>query len=417
MYDDLERVRKALSAEQLFATSSLFENYAQTPYNPDVLVLAKGDLSIYSEMRRDAQIKSLLWLKKYAICGSGWNIEAGKGGDKDSQAEAIKFIEANLAQLNIPDFGTALEQILSSIEYGFSITEPVFKNRGGKTYLSKLKTRAPHTFLLETNDYGDLDTIRQYTGGADVEIKYKDIPRFLHMTYQGEFDNPYGTSDLQSVYLPWFSKNAIIKFWNMYLEMWGNPHIVITTPAQLHSTDRDKLITLIKTLQTKTGFVLPEGVKLEAIFPGTGNVDGFEKAINQYNMMIARAMLVPDLMGMGGSETKGGSYALGKEHMSTFLFLINKLKGDVERLINRHVIYPLAYWNFGYDFSTSPVFKFKQPNDAQKLEYLNLWSEAVQGNVWIPTNSEIDHFKDEISFPTDEASPIERPDKRGINDS
>ena len=391
--------------EQLKADSGLYEGYAQTPYNPDIIVQKKGDFSTYDKMRRDDQVKAILWLKKFMILSTGWNINPNKDKEEE-QKDVIISIKNILSNLSQPNFGDALTNILSYIDYGFSITEPVFNIINSQIIIEKLKTRAPHTFLLETDDFGNLDKIRQYTAGADIIIEKKDINKLIFMVHQQEFGVPYGVSDLLGCYRAWFSKDIVIRFWNMYLERFGNPHFIAKTPANLSPTERANLITTFKTLQASTGITIPEGVEIDLISPSAGKT-GFEKAIDKYNMMIARSMLIPDLIGVGGKEISGGSYALGEKHFDIFYMTISKHRIDLERAINRQIIQPLVKWNFGIPPEEAPKWELNPLDDANKNEYLQLWINAIKEKVWKASDEEINHFRNQVKFPQGD---IERPE-------
>lgn len=392
-----------IQSETLKADSSMYAGYAERPYNPDAIAKKRPPFGIYDDMRRDDQIKAVLWLKKFMVLSCGWDIAT----EDDQYEEMAMEIGSNLRSLDNPDFGGALTNILTHLDYGFSLTEPVFEVKDTSVTLKSLKTRAPHTFILHTDEFGNLSEIEQYTGYDSVKIKPGGIMLLQH---QYEFGVPYGISDLQSAYRAWFSKDVVIKFWNIYLERFGNPFIVGKIPATLSNADKDKLLDIFKNLQAKSGMVVPEGVEIDIKASPTGATD-FEKAVNIYNMMIARSMLIPDLIGIGGSEVSGGSYALGSKHFDIFFLTIEKIRQDLERLINRCIIGPLLWWNYGLR-DEEVKWKLHPIDKSDKLDLLRIWSEAVRGRLWTPTDAEIDHFRDMVKFPKGE---IERPAPESTN--
>ena len=137
--------------------------------------------------------------------------------EKESMKGIVKEIEQNLKGLNDPDFGDAMTNMLTHLDYGFSISEPVFdiveRPDGLRAWLIKLKTRAPHTFTIHTDDYGNVTDIEQDHAGGQNHLDPKGLILMIH---QVEFGIPYGTSDLQSAYRAWFSKDIVVKFWNIY---------------------------------------------------------------------------------------------------------------------------------------------------------------------------------------------------------
>ncbi|MCP3683992.1 MAG: DUF935 family protein, partial [bacterium] len=171
---------KNLMSEQTRANSSLYEDYDLQPYNPDPLYQKKGDYQLFDDMLRDDQIAAVLNLKKLMIIDSQWEIEVegleeeGEGGKKE---EAKNFLEWQLREGMDEIFEKKLLNILTALGYGFSLSELIWSitdepEYKGKIILSKLKTRPPHTFEFDQNDYGDITMVRQdVNSGEDLKIK------------------------------------------------------------------------------------------------------------------------------------------------------------------------------------------------------------------------------------------------------
>lgn len=391
---------------RLESDSPYYPPSAQKPYNPDEIASKKPPFGIYDEMRRDDQVKAVLLMKKFMVLCSGWNIAI----EDEQYEDAVDEINANFEHLDNPDFGDALMNMLSYLDYGFSITEPVFDvNQSGRIYLKSLKTRPPHSFELHTDNSGNVNKIIQHGMLGMKEVKRDGL---IHMIHQPEFGIPYGISDLQAAYRPWFSKDMVIKFWNIHLERFGNPHIVATVPTSISNPDFDKLKDIIDKLQAKSGMIVPEGTDINIKGSPTGTT-GFESAIDKHNMMIARSMLMPDLIGVGGATITGGSYALGKEHFEIFYMTIEKIRHDLERMINRMIVHPLLFWNWGIRDFEMIRWKINAHTIEDKLELLKLWVDAVTGKLWQPTEEEVNHFRRQVDFPEGEVVPVQEPQPLG----
>lgn len=387
------------TTEKLSAASSLYAGYAERPYNPDEISKKKGNLKIYDEMRRDDQVKAVLWMKKFMVLSSGWDIEV----KKEEQEEIGEDLKQILSEMEEPDFGDALTNILTHLDYGFSITEPVFAIENGLATLKKLKTRAPHTFVLHADTFGNLVEIEQYTDGPQIFVSPKKL---IIMIHQYEFGVPYGISDLQAAYRSWFCKDIIIKFHNIYLERFGNQLVIGTVPSGTDDADRTRLLNAIKNMQARSGLVVPEGTTLEALEHISSGGE-FREAIDMHDLRIARSMLIPDLIGMSGEQISGGSFALGQKQFEAFFLTVEKLRTDIERAINRRIIQPLCLWNYGLAPKEAPCWKLHPISDDKKEEMLKLWTEAIKGNIWKATDEEINHFRKQVKFPIGE---IERPE-------
>lgn len=394
---DLSEKFTLITTDMLKADSSLYSGYAERPYNPDDVAKMKGTFGIYDEMRRDDQVKAVLWLKKFMILGRGWDISV----EHEEMQEIGDEIKDNLQSLESPDFDSALMNMLTHLDYGFSITEPIFTTEE-KVLLKSLKTRAPHAFTLITDEYANLTGVEQNTASGTITVDGKGL---IFLQHQYEFGVPYGVSDLQAAYRPWFSKKMVIKFWNIYLERFGNPFVVATFPGNLGKADKDKLLDILKNLQAKTGITVPEGVNIEVLSPSSGTTD-FEKAVNIYNSQIARSLLIPDLVGVGGSETSGGSYSLGQKQFEAFFLTLEKIRGNLEAKINRYVVAPLLWWNYGKELKEGIRWKLNSIDKDDKLRLLEIWTNAASYGVWKASDDEVNYFRKTTGFPQGDVERI-----------
>ena len=381
------------------ADSPYFDKYQERPFNTNELYRKRDNYDIYDEMREDDQINAVLTLKKLLIVDSKYEIEV----EESDKSEEIKdFLEKNLNEYCDELFEKKLYNILSCKDYGFSLTEKVFGHKdteyGPKIVLKALKTRPPHSFReIEQDDDGTIRTIRQDTekfGLIDLDPK-----KFIHFANMREFDLPWGRSELNlGVYRAWWSKKQIIKFWNIYLERHGMPTAVGTIPLSL-SHEKDNLLAVLDNLQSKTGITVPEGVKVELLeaSSGKGGETGFERAIDKYNTMIARSMLIPDLTGMSGSETGGGSYSLGQEQIGILFSVIQQDRRQLERIITKEIINPLVLWNYGSGYEAK--FVFRQVDEKRKVEQSKVFLEAVKTGKVDPNFSQMNHFLNSVDFP------------------
>jgi SPP1 gp7 family putative phage head morphogenesis protein len=379
--------------ERTRADSFLYSGYQTRPYNPDALFQKRGNYDLMDEMREDDQINGLLTLIKLMIIGK-WEIVSENDDIKE-------FFEWNLNNRLDELFDKKLYNILSGVDYGFSLTEKVFKydntpKWGKKIVVDKLKTRAPHTFEIDTDDMGNVILIRQDTQKEELKL---DPDKFIHYVHRKEFDNPYGESEISKigVYRAWFSKDVLIKFWNIALEKYGMPTAVGTYPK----TDKgmkNEFLKILKNIQAKSAASIPEGFTIDLL--ESTNVKGgggYEVAIDKYEQMISKSMLVPGKMDLSGGESQGGSYALGVEQFGLFYTLRNNDKLLLENLINRELIYPLTKMNFGANEQAE--FKFIQVNDSKKEKQYSKWLEAVKTGKFDPTWEQKNHFMNGIDFP------------------
>ena len=377
--------------EQTYFKSPYVADSYKTPYNPDDLYQKKFDYSIYESMLVDDQVSVCMRLKKDLILGDGANILS----QDEEQEEIIEDIKQALFEDYEGNFVDDLEELLTSYDFGFSLSEKIFKIReNGKLGIKSLKTRHPNSWLIYQDDHGNITKFEQKTNHGSLDVDRKSL---IHIINDKRFQNPYGTSDLRSAYNAWIAKLHVTRFFSIYLEKAASPIPVGKYDKNSPSGFSEKLLNVLKTFQTKTAISVSKDVEIQFLEAKT-NGEAYHKAIHLFNMIIGRSLFVPDLVGFTGSETGGGSLSLGKEQMNLFFMHIYRRRNSLEDVINKEIIKPIINYNFGF-VENPPKFKFKPFDESQAVELAKIWLEAVKGNAYQPNEEEINHFRKLVKFP------------------
>jgi SPP1 gp7 family putative phage head morphogenesis protein len=382
------------TAEKTVAVSAWHRQSQLRPYNPDDLVQKAGDYSIYEDMVNDDQINVCLQLKKDLVLAGGWDIEC-----KEDELQPIKDdLDKALREDLSVGFEEMLEEMLTAYEFGFSLTEKIFQTReDGSLILKALKTRHPATWLIHTDEKGNIE---KYEQRGQKETLNVDPKALIHYVNNRKFQNPYGTSDLRAAYNAWFVKRQIIRFYAIFQEKAAGPMPVAKYPNGTPQRAVDELHAAIKSFQAKTALTIPKEVELEWL-EAKSNGEVYVKGINLFNMFIGRALLIPDLLGFQGGETSGGSYSLGKDQMMVLFKHVQKRRDTLERLVNTHIIRPIVVYNWGF-VDKFPKWKLRPIKDEDLVELAKGWLEAVKGKAFTPTPEEINHFRRIMKFPEGE---------------
>lgn len=401
------------AAEETFFRSPMVPDSYRPPYNSDDLWQKTGDYSIYEDMLNDDQVSVCSDLKKDLILGSGFSILP----NEDGQDEIVEDLSVALSEdCDIP-FAESLQEILSGNDFGFSLSEKTFKIKDGKLRLKHLKTRHPNSWLIHQDDKGNVTDYQQNTNQGFRSINPKSL---VHFVNNRKFQNPYGKSDLRAAYAAWFAKRQVIRFYSIYLEKAASPLPIARYDKNAPENAITKIFNTIKNLQTKTAMALPKEIEVEFLESKT-NGEAYSKAINIFNMFIGRSLFIPDLLGLSGSETAGGSFSLGKEQIKIFMMHINRRRESLEKLINYHIIWPMVQYNFGY-VENYPKIKFNPIDDGAATELAKTWLEAVKSRVYKPSEEEINHFRKLVQFPegdvefSEQVDPMDAANKKSDSD-
>ena len=343
-------------------------------YNPSKLVTRKG-LEIYDKMRLDDQVHAALQFKKSAVLAAGWEVSPGE--DDMPEDEVALFVRNTLRAVE-GGFNDALFEVLSALDYGYSVSELVWAERDGDIVLAALKTRRPHTFLFDTDVHGNLLAVlqRQLRGTARMPPD-----KFLLFTYGKEFSNYYGRSDLEVCYRPWWSKDNAYKWLTMLLERLGIPPIFGLYDANKYTPQQvTDLKSVIKNLQAATMGIIPrpgDSASLDFWTPQLADnaTRVFIPALDMYNKDISRALLMPNLIGFT-PDSSTGSWARAKVHLDVFMLAVERLRTDLMEEVQESIVVPLVDLNFGPQ-GVYPRFRFLPVGDEAQLDLVKTWAQLV----------------------------------------
>ncbi|MCW8830234.1 MAG: DUF935 family protein, partial [Gammaproteobacteria bacterium] len=399
--------------------SPYYQDSYDFPYNPDDIVEQKG-YEAYDEMGIDDQVKASFKTKKILITSRPWDIIPASE-DKSDQ-DIANFIKYALDDGFRGVFKDTINEMLSALQYGFSLTEKVFKifpkgEYKGKIGIKALKTRPPHGFEFDIDDFGNIIAIRQHQPNGNIPLPPK---KFILYTYDSEFGSPYGKSDFRSAYRSWFIKSQIVKYWAMYLERHGMPFIVGKYKKGTPQGERSALRTILERMQAKSVATYPNDLDIEFLEAKNGTID-FQSAVDMHNTMITRSFLLPELLGLSSHKT--GSQSLGVEQFDMFYKILEDIQVDVEDLINESLIRELVNMNFA-NVDDYPKFEFVPLDSSDKDKLYNIWITAVEKGVVKNTKQDEDYLRQQLGFPEREGDdvagdtsndmPIEEPKERDI---
>jgi len=377
-----------ITTRGIFRSSYYSESY-NFPYNPDPL--ARGQYATYDEMKNDDQVKAAMSIKKDMVLNTSWQIVCD---DENVKKEIEKTLnEVNAGKL-YGGFDSFLRDILSAYEYGFSMSEVLFKLEGGKYWLKSCATKPPHTFEFDVDDFGDVTNVRQIgnKGNLNFEPAY-----FLHYGYQQEWGNPFGKSDLKSAHPAWKAKKFFMRMFAIYAERFGTPTTVGKYPKNYGTSEITQFNTVLKSIQNNTTLAIPEDALVDFVQATRDGSDVYTKGMDMFNLWIARSILVPDLLGVSGEKVSGGSYSLGEKHFNMFLATLANDRKILASKINEKIIDPILKANYGDKIKA--FFKFLPYSEDDSLEMSKTWVDAVKGHVFKPNEQEINHFRKTTGFP------------------
>ncbi len=375
-------------------------------YNPDDLLSRKG-YGIYRKMMTDEQVKAVVRFKRDAITSRDWYFECEHDDlTPEEKDERIEFFckAANGIRGSWLD---AMNGIMSAMYHGFSMTEKVYRvedtEYGPRIVPDKLRLRPFDTFYFYTDTHGSIIRIVQKLEGTEQDI---DADKFIHYVQNPDYDEHYGSSELREAYRAWFSKDITIRMQNIYLERMASGFIWVAPKEgkslSASSTEYAQLQKVLTNISTKTALILPSGMELNVVHPS--NTDAYERAISQADKAIAKALLVPNLMGIS-EQGQTGSYSQSQTQLEAFLWTLDADATRLEEILNEQLFKEVGDLNYGDGYY--PKFRFKPVSDAKKMEIVRTWQSLVQAGAVEVTETDEAHLRELLDIPSKPEMPEE----------
>lgn len=370
-------------------------------YNPSDLVTRKG-LEIFDSMMLDDQIKAALTFRRHSVIAAGWSVESPDGRPEDW--EVTEFVRSCFDHM-AATVDRVLFNVLSSMAYGYSVTEKIYGeipdgDFKGKIGLAALKTRRPHEFSFKTDAFGNIDPngVLQQTAAGEVALPRA---KFVLFTNGDTFDNPYGHSELEAAYRPWWISDNANKWLAIMLERFGIPPMgAIYNPSQFSPAQLASLKEALSNLQAASSVLIPRGTKdgLEMWSPQlAGQVSSvFIPALEMLDRSKARALLMPGLLGVTPDQL--GSMARARVVFDVFMLSVTFTQQVLaDAVMTEQIIKPLVALNFG--ITETPIFRFKELTDKSQNELMTTWVELIKTKAVMAGPDDEEFIRNALEFP------------------
>ena len=307
--------------------------------DPDPVLRKQGkDMKIYRELLCDAHVFACTQSRKSGVLSLEWDINRGVDKDKNSQV-----IEDLLKGVDIYQF---INDVLDCAFFGFQPIEIIWQKTDNLILPSALVAKPPEWFCYDDENHLKFRTKENYWG--------EELPdkKFLCPQSNASYDNPYGERVLSRVFWPVTFKKGGMKFWVLFTEKYGIPHLVGKHPRGASKEETETLADLLENMVQDAIAVIPDDSSVEIQeAEKSSSAEIFEKLIDKMNAEISKAILGQTLTTEIGST---GSYAASQTHMSVRKDIVDSDKKLVEKTINQ-----LIKWIYEINFSGQDIPQFE----------------------------------------------------------
>jgi SPP1 gp7 family putative phage head morphogenesis protein len=323
--------------------------------NPDELIAKKG-IKYLGEIARDTHISSCLRTRRQKLLKTPWQIRPA-----DNSEEAIfwaEFVQWNLENME-GEFLQDLEGLHRAVGYGFSVSEINWRIIEEAKYAGMIGIRSicfkPEELVrFQTNEFGHVEKII-LTSNYGLDGVELPLEKSIHVVYGDNDENPYGDPTLSRVaFWAWLKKNEA-QFWAIFSEKFGMPTAKAKIPNNATAKEREAIQSLLQTLQSESGVMLPEGFDLSFLEATRSGDVGYDNFIERCNKEISKEILGQTLTSEEGKRGQG-SYALGTIHAATLDDYVAFDAAMIQSAINKQLIRRLIRFHSNTDLI--PQFEF-----------------------------------------------------------
>src|SRR5574344_2452356 len=314
--------------------------------DPDIVLRKQGkDVKVYKELLCDPHVFACIQSRKAGVMSLEWDIN--RGVDKDKNAEKIVEVIKKL------DINRLINDILDATMYGFQPIEIIWNKIDNLILPTELKAKPVEWFCFDDENQLKFRTKEHYFG--------EDLPthKFLCPQSNPRYENPYGERTLSRVFWPVTFKKGGLKFWVVFTEKYGMPHLIGKHPRGATKEETDNLADLLEQMVQDAIAVIPDDSSVEIQEANKSSSAAiFEKLIDKMNAEISKAILGQTLTTEIGST---GSYAASNTHFQVRQDIVDSDKKLVEKTVNQ-----LIRWIYEINFSNQdvPVFEMYQEEDV-----------------------------------------------------
>ena len=356
----------------------------------------------YREMTTDAIVGAGLLVIKLLIRQSAWSVVPASQRPED--LEAADFLRSCRDDMDLT-WSQFIDEVLSMLEFGYSIHEKIYKQRNGMNGGAEGHSRfADGRIGWRTIELRSQDTIEKWEFDksnrpiAAVQFdqttyRWLTIPldKCLLFRPHTHKNSPEGRSILRSAYDSWYNKTQIRRFEGIGIErdLAGLPRVRV--PGEIladgASAQQKAVLSAYKDMATQirrnrqAAIVIPSDrdeqgnflYDFDLISSGGARQFDTDKTIARYNKEIALSMLA-DVILVG--HEAAGSYALASSKTNLMSVSLGAYMDAIQDVINRQAVPELFVLNPEFRIDALPTFQHSDV-ETPNLQELAQWISTL----------------------------------------
>lgn len=368
-------VDKEILTEEVASPFQKIMSFFDFMPNPDEILKERGEnLGLYKKMLLDSRVFSLLELRKSMALDRSYSIVS-------KEQKVIDFLYDILESINIKE---ACKNILTALEFGFSVTEIVWDIKDGKYIPIHIKLRDPERFSFDYQ--GNLYVVQN-------GVRKRLNPEYKFIVHRhGGIESPYGASVLKQCYWPVMFKHAGWRFWMTAAEKFGVPTVLAIFESEDEQQAKQRardLAEALSSIQSDAAVALGN-IKEVTTLEVKGSLESFKTLIEACDNQIAYALTGQSL---ASAEGQYGTRAQAEVHERMFQSIAKQDAVSLGHTLSNTLIKWICELNFGKDVSAVITF------DVDEYADWGLIKEAIE--LGVPVSKKVIYREYNIPEPED----------------
>lgn len=317
--------------------------------NPDPVLRKTGqEIDILDEIARENHVASCAESREAAVTKKKWAIT--KEGASPRALEIVEKVFKELPLRNV------IREICEAWGYGYQISEVVWR-RQGDLLLPEGVCATPRAWF----SFGQDGALRLRSSSGDMRGTPVMPYKFLLTQHRARQDNPYGISKYSSCFWPVTFKKGGLKFWAIFLEKFGMPHVVGKQPRSASDEERKALLKSLSEMVQDACAVVPDDSSIEIHQSNaSASSDAYERFAAYHDGEISTAILGHSAGATSTPGRLGGEDLAAQVREDIIDNDVSMVEGTLNKLIGwMHELNP----SLGAE---RPAFMLYDPKDIDK---------------------------------------------------
>ena len=356
-FDTTELSTELATRDSAGVVLSEIEGWLNVLPDPDPVLRKRGDdAEVLADLSADDQVTTAMFSRKNRVLNSPYfALRPGAPDGKDPDAAAKKLYERFSQDLERTNLRTIISSMLDAPFYGFTPLELIWRCDGSWWHLIDIVAKPYRWFRFDSHNNPVF--VGAY-GAMTYETKPLPAGKFVFVTHQATYDNPYGIRLLSRCLWPVAFKRGGLTFYAKFVERHGLPWTVGEAPAKATALEKQDMARALSRMVQDAVSVIPQGAKVQLVTAGQTQGAIHEDFLSRQDKAISKVLMGQTLT----VETNGtNSLAATESHKEVADDLADADKAMVVDAWNE-IAWLYAQVNAGPNV-LAPIAAYEEPED------------------------------------------------------